>query len=67
MSACEKCWGDAFLAARHGEDQSDAYRRLLRERKDTPCTPEQQCGDVHERSAGACRCGKYPVKQEATR
>lgn len=43
MSACEKCWADAFLAA-HSESQADAYQRLLAERREHPCTPEQQAG-----------------------
>jgi hypothetical protein len=42
MSACEKCWTDS----RFGAD----YTRLLSERKDHPCTPEQQAGP----DAGEC-------------
>lgn len=44
--ACEKCWGDAYM--RHldfpGKTQSDHYHDLLIERKDNPCTPEQEAG-----------------------
>lgn len=36
MSACEKCWADSS----NGAD----YTRLLNERKDHPCTPEEQAG-----------------------
>jgi hypothetical protein len=55
MAACEKCWGDAFTAAVHrGGSQVDRYRELLAERKDTPCTPEQQRGPGHE----APQCGR---------
>ena len=38
VSACEKCWGDAW-------GDPDTYRRLLNERADKPCTPEQQAGE----------------------
>ena len=46
MTACEKCWGDAYL--RHlvtGKDQADCYRELLTERKKAPCSPKEQAGD----------------------
>lgn len=43
MSACEKCWRDACLiSARTGQHVADVYRRLIDERKDTPCTPVPQ-------------------------
>lgn len=49
MSACEKCWADAYLRSRQsGKSQSECYRELLEERKGSPCTPEQQRGDVLE-------------------
>jgi len=41
---CEKCWADAARAAGPYGDQVDEYRRLCRERKDNPCTPEEQAG-----------------------
>ncbi len=45
MSACEKCWSDAFAVARtSGKSQANEYKRLLGERRDTPCTPEEQAG-----------------------
>lgn len=52
MSACEKCWGDAAYRAHiHPEkSQAEHYRDLLRERKDTPCTPEEQRGEREEES-----------------
>jgi hypothetical protein len=63
MAACEKCWADSRNPL-IGDD-SDSYRRLLEERKDNPCTPEQQCGELHVRDdSGNCRCGKYPAKRE---
>ena len=45
MAACEKCWGDAYLYS-YGtsQTQSEAYQELLEERKDNPCTPEEQAG-----------------------
>lgn len=42
---CEKCWGDAYFRYRFvdsGKSQSEHYRELLEERKDNPCTPEEQ-------------------------
>lgn len=45
MAACEKCWSDAYFESRvNGRPQADEYRRLLDERKDSPCTPEEQQG-----------------------
>ena len=37
MSSCEKCWRDA------GGDPA-RYHQLLDERKDNPCSPEDQAG-----------------------
>lgn len=43
MNMCEKCWRDAH------DNQTgcapDEYHRLIRERADNPCTPEEQAGD----------------------
>ncbi len=46
MSACEKCWADAYLRHRLNptKSQMEYYRELLEERKDKPCTPEEQSG-----------------------
>lgn len=45
MSACEKCWQDAYLKSRLGfRSQSECYHKLLEERKDNPCTPQEQAG-----------------------
>jgi len=42
---CEKCWADAYgEMMRRGGCQTDHYRRLLEERKDNPCSPEEQRG-----------------------
>ena len=46
MAACEKCWAEASAAAIHlGGSVVDHYHRLLKERNDSPCTPEEQMGD----------------------
>jgi hypothetical protein len=45
MSACEKCRSDAYLRAYgSGKSQSECYRELLEERKDNPCSPQEQAG-----------------------
>ena len=45
MASCEKCWSDAYFESRvSGKGQSDCYTELVQERKDNPCTPEQQAG-----------------------
>lgn len=42
---CEKCWRDAGLRAIVcGGSQSDHYEDILEERKDRPCTKEEQEG-----------------------
>lgn len=42
---CEKCWADAQSAAQHqGGEGSTHYHRLIEERKDTPCTSQEQAG-----------------------
>ena len=53
MPSCEKCWNDAHSRMRAtGKDQAECYRELLEERKDNPCTPEEQAGE------GATECPK---------
>ena len=48
MSACEKCWADAFRAAMNdpSKDQATHYAEIVCERdRDGPvCTLEQQAG-----------------------
>ena len=44
MSACEKCWNDAFRMSCGNKSQPECYVELLTKRKDNPCTPEQQAG-----------------------
>ena len=62
--SCEKCWRDAN--ARHFCTQSESvtfeYHRFLKEREDNPCTPEEQCGELHSLIHYAdgtihCACG----------
>lgn len=49
MSACEKCWADAFSV--------EEYEELIRSRR---CTPEEQAGP----GAGRCpRCGRMTLHQ----
>lgn len=58
MSACEKCWRDAH----RGEHFSvaDEYARLIRERRNNPCTPEEQAGP----DASECpRCHRMTLHQ----
>jgi len=42
MSSCEKCWRDAHRGPQYSV--AEEYSRLIDERKDTPCTPEEQAG-----------------------
>lgn len=54
--ACEKCWGDAYFRWRFvdgGKSQSEHYRELLEERKDAPCTPDEQAGSVYSEDSEA--------------
>lgn len=45
MSACEKCWEDAYSRARiTGISQAECYKKLLEERKDNPCSIREQAG-----------------------
>lgn len=42
---CEKCWADAYmLMLRDGRPQGEHYHELLAERKDNPCTEQEQRG-----------------------
>jgi len=45
MSACEKCWGDAYLRSMgSGKSQPEMYTELVEERKENPCSEKQQVG-----------------------
>jgi len=40
MPGCQKCWNDAVFSG----NKAAEYNRLIDERKDNPCTPEEQAG-----------------------
>jgi len=44
MAVCEKCWADAGRRSRnnHSKSQTEHYMDLLKERKDNPCSKEEQ-------------------------
>lgn len=45
MASCEKCWGDAYLRSYGStQDQVECYYEILEERKENPCTPQEQAG-----------------------
>lgn len=44
VSMCEKCWADAYDPYLGGS-QAERYNELLKERKDSPCSPEDQAGE----------------------
>lgn len=56
MSVCEKCWRDSRWY--------DNYRQLLEERKDTPCTPEQQAGPDAEQCPACKRMTLHQITGE---
>ena len=59
MPACEKCWKDAHFGGPDA-DISARYQQLLNDRKDNPCTPEEQAGE----GALMCpTCGNMTIHQ----
>jgi len=67
MVSCEKCWRDAHRGG-PCEDVAKQYAELIEERKDTPCTPEEQAGEdatecptcgrrVRHQHTGQCMAG----------
>ena len=72
MSSCEKCWNDAHSLADAYGSVAEAYQHLLEERRNAPCTPEEQagpdataCPDCNRKTrhqwTGECMaCGKRP-------
>lgn len=53
MSACEKCWGLAYMRAMSdtSKTQTEHYTALLEERKDNPCAaPLPNCHPLPSRS-----------------
>lgn len=62
MAGCEKCWGNAYMRSRlTGKSQMECYQELLEERKDKPCTPEQQAGDYWDEEK---QCDKRDFEEE---
>ena len=62
MASCEKCWGDAYMRTHTNpmKDQAEHYQDLINERKENPCTPEEQAGY----DATVCdKCGRKSVHQ----
>ena len=59
MSSCEKCWRDAQGSA----DVAREYQRLMAERKDTPCSPEDQAGPD---AAHCWTCGRRTIHQHTS-
>ena len=58
MASCEKCWKDA-TGAMTGDTPRE-YHRLINERNNSPCTPEEQAGEY----AGICpRCNRKTIHQ----
>lgn len=64
MASCEKCWSDSYMRI-HGDpmkSQTEHYHELLKERKEKPCTREQQAGE----DAEVCpTCDRKTVHQYA--
>ena len=58
MASCEKCWRDAYRRELQNpmKNQAEHYHDLIQERKEKPCTPNQQAGSEY---AETCpRCGQ---------
>ena len=64
MAGCEKCWHDAGIRQMLlGGTKVAHYHDLLKSRMDSPCTPKEQCGELHLilewlDKPPQCRCGK---------
>lgn len=57
MPSCEKCWSDAH---RDPYNVAEEYGKLMDERENNPCTPEEQAGP----DAGWCStCGRKTLHQ----
>ncbi len=55
MPSCEKCWADAY-------GNPVRYSRLIKERKDNKCSPEEQAGEY----ASICpKCNRRTIHQYA--
>jgi hypothetical protein len=58
MSTCEKCWSDASRGDQFSV--AEEYERLLKERHESPCTPEQQAGPAAKKCA---HCDRFTLHQ----
>lgn len=68
MPGCEKCWRDS--ARGPYSDHAEDYRELIHQRRDNPCSPEEQAGEyatlcvycdrrtVHQHAHVCMVCGK---------
>ena len=66
MASCEKCWSDSYMRMSENPmmGQTEHYHELLKERKDNPCTLEEQAGT----DAFICNsCNKKTVHQHTKR
>lgn len=70
MAGCEKCWSDAGRREHRGtsKTKTDHYHDLLEERTANPCTPEEQCGEMHivldwKDGGKRCVCGEVVERQ----
>jgi len=53
MTACEKCWSDAYLRALNtNKTQTDYFHELVKERRASPCTPKEQAGQWWDEELG---------------
>ncbi len=61
MASCEKCWSDAYMKNfSNGKGQAENYSFLIEERKENPCTPEEQAG----KDARTCpKCHRKTIHQ----
>lgn len=55
MASCEKCWNDA-------QGRAEDYQQLIEERRDNPCTPEEQAG---EEATECSKCNTMTMHQYA--
>lgn len=55
MASCEKCWNDA-------QGRAEDYQQLIEERRDNPCTPEEQAG---EEATECSKCKTMTMHQYA--
>jgi hypothetical protein len=51
MTACEKCWADAYrrMLCEPSKSQTEHYMDLLDERKGSPCSQQEQSGNSPDR------------------